>query len=176
MPRLTINYNVLPQSRFDLLPQSRLGVIVLGECSIQIARCLLQRQASLGENKTSARSGWSSKSKFFWNHHTKRPHGPNGLIVIPSGVPPTQFHKTLVRREWVPKNSQTYQNMIPKTMKNQLKWCKMAPKTRQGGAQRASKKQVAKKRLHSRKNYCTFSEKSWIWVDLGRHFEIDTFW
>ena len=51
MPRLTIDYNVLPQSRFDLLPQSRLGVIVLGECSIAIARCLLQRQASHGETK-----------------------------------------------------------------------------------------------------------------------------
>ena len=113
LPQSKLNYvpfcistdTVLPQSRFDLLPQSRLGVIVLGECSIAIARCLLERQASLGENKTSARSGWSSKSKFFWNHHTKRPHGPNGLIVIPSGVPPAHFHKTLVRRKWVPKNS-----------------------------------------------------------------------
>ena len=45
----------------------------------------------------------------------------------------------------------------------------MAPKTRQGGAQKASEKQVVKKRLHTRKNYCIFSEKSRIWGDLGRH-------
>ena len=91
------------------------------------------------------------------------------LIVIPSGVPPTQFYLTDVRRQSVPKIrklteiNKTWPQIDQSWIPNRPKWknmveneAQMTPKTRQGGAPKALENHVAKKDVRGRKKYCNF--------------------